>query len=350
MSMIRKALSGVAVAVSVAIGCASAHAENPDRLRGVIKETKAKRPYRVGVTLVHFVDDYWKGIAYGLTQEAAPAGVQIVRLMGAGGYGKVAEQIAQLESLSTIDLDAVILGATNYDGFDRAIKRLTDKGVKVIAVGVPVNSKLVQAGVTIDEVEVGAMLADYICRQNPKAKVITVPGPNGPAWNKLRFDGVQGRAKKCPGMTLLGNTFRGDTKLEDGLAQASDLLVKYPEADFIYTAAANLGIGAGMAVKRMKSKAKVATGTITDRTVTLMQEGQVAVVVSEQPILMGRSAIQVLTRLLNGEPLPEMTPAGAVPYPEFHVPLVEMTAKDLAGYDLSNYDRPPASWQVPSFQ
>lgn len=350
MITFRGMIVGALMASAVTVGSGAVGAQEPDRLRGVITETKAERPYRVGVTLVHFVDDYWKGIAYGLAGEAPKAGVEIVRMMGAGGYGRVAEQIAQFETLSAMNLDAVVLGATNYDGFDRAIKRLTDKGIKVIAVGVPVNSKQIAAGVTIDEEEVGHKLASFVCRHKPHANVITIPGPNGPVWNKLRFDGFKKGADACPGMKLYGNTFQGDTKIEDGLSQASDLLIKDPGADYIYTAAANLGIGAGMAAKRMSSKAQVATGTISDRTVELMKEGHVAVAVSEQPILMGRSAIQVLVRLLNGKPLPEMTAPGAIPYPEFHVPLVEMTAKDLVNYDLSTYDRPPANWQVPSFQ
>lgn len=79
------------------------------------------RGYRIGASVVHFVDDYWKGQAYGLVGEAEKTGVNIVRLMGAGGYGQVAEQITQLETLSAMDLDAVTLGATNHDGFDRAI-------------------------------------------------------------------------------------------------------------------------------------------------------------------------------------------------------------------------------------
>jgi ribose transport system substrate-binding protein len=285
-----------------------------------------------------------------MTAEADKTGVKIVRLMGAGGYGNVAEQIAQLETLSAMNVDAVVIGATNYEGFDRAIKRLTDKGIKVFAVGVPVNSSQISAGVTIDEENVGRMLADFICRRNKEAKVITIPGPNGPVWNKLRFDGFKKGAASCPSMTLLGNTFQGNTKLEDGLAQASDLMIKNPGADYIYTAAANLGVGAGMTVKRMGAKTQVATGTITDRTTELMNEGHVAVVVSEQPILMGRSLIQVLVRAMNGQPLPQMTKGGPIPYAEFHVPLVEMTPKDVVNYDLSNYDRPPANWQVPSFQ
>jgi ribose transport system substrate-binding protein len=350
MSKILKAIAAATLLVVAGLASAGASAADADRLRGAVEPVVAKKPYRIGVTVVHFVDDYWKGIAYGLTEESKEANVQIVRLLGAGGYGKVAEQIAQIETLSALNLDAVILGATSFNGYDRAIQRLTDKGVKVIAAGVPVNSKLVSLGVTMDEIAIGKTIAGFVCKQKADAKVATIPGPNGPAWNKLRFDGVQAGAKDCPGMQLLGNTFQGDTKIEDGEAQASDLLVKYPDANYIYAAAANLGTGAALAAKRMNRPAQVVTATVTAKTVDLMKEGRIAMVVSEPGILIGRSLIQYTTRLLNGDPLPNLVEGGPIPYKQFLVPLYELTPQNIGAYDLTKFDQPPAGWQVPNVQ
>src|ERR1700742_3047004 len=82
-------------------------AQDFDRLRGLIEPVKAKKPYRVAFTAVHFIDDYWKGVAYGIIEEAKLTGVDVVRVLSAGGYGKIPEQIAQLETLAALDLDAV---------------------------------------------------------------------------------------------------------------------------------------------------------------------------------------------------------------------------------------------------
>lgn len=341
--------AGAVVVAGLALSAGTATAD-PDRLRGAVEPVKAKKPYRIGVSVVHFVDDYWKGISYGLVEEAKEAGVELVRLLGAGGYGKVAEQIAQLETLATLDVDAIILGATNYKGYDRAIKRLTDKGIVVVAAGVPVDSKLVSMGVTMDEVAIGKTLAAYVCKQNANAQVLTIPGPSGPAWNKLRFDGIEAGAKECPGMKLLGNVFKGDTKIEDGQSQASDLLIKHPEATHIYAAAANLGTGAALAAKRMGRDAQVITATVTSKTVELMKGGRIAMVISEPGILIGRSLIQYTTRLLNGDDTPNLVPGEPIPYKQFLIPLFELTADNVDSYELSVYDQPPAGWQVPSLQ
>jgi ribose transport system substrate-binding protein len=319
-----------------------------DRLRGVVEPVKAKKPYRVGIAVVQLADDYWKGMVYGMLDEAKEAGVEVVRVYAAGGYGKVPEQIAQLEALEALKVDAVILGAADYDGYDAVIKRLTDKGIKVFAAGVPVNSPLVTLGVTMDEIEIGKTIANYICKQDPKAEVITLPGPKGPAWNKLRFDGVQAGAKECPGMKLVGNTFAGDIAIEDGQSQASDLMIKYPDADYIYAAAGGLGTGAGLATKRMNRDTKVVTAAVTAKTVDLIKDGNIAMVVSEPGILIGRSLIQYGVRSLNEDDLPNLEKGGPIPYPQFLIPMFELTQDKLQNYDLTQYDQPPSGWQPPA--
>ncbi|NJP08991.1 MAG: sugar ABC transporter substrate-binding protein [Leptolyngbyaceae cyanobacterium RU_5_1] len=330
------------------VATTSPETQSFDRLRGVVAPVQAKKPYRIGIAVVQLADDYWKGMVYGLLDEAKQAGVEVVRVYAAGGYGKVPEQIAQLEALEALKVDAVILGAADYDGYDAVIKRLTDKGIKVLAAGVPVNSKQVSLGVTMDEIEIGKTIARYICKQDPKAEVITLPGPKGPAWNKLRFDGVQAGAKDCPGMKLVGNTFAGDITIEDGQSQASDLMIKYPDADYLYAAAGGLGTGAGLATKRMNRNTKVVTAAVTAKTVELIDQGHIAMVVSEPGILIGRSLMQYSARLLNGDDLPNLKPGAPIPYSQFLIPMYELTKDKLPNYNLTRYDQPPAGWQPPA--
>ncbi len=327
---------GLALQVSVAAGA--------DDRGALLQPLKAQRPYRIGVSLVHFVDDYWKGVAFGISTEAAATGVDVVRMLSAGGYGNVEQQQDQLNQFATLQVDAVILGAANYDGYERVIDGLVKRGIKVIAVGVPVKAKAVSFGVTMNEEAIGKTLADFMCKTHPAPQVITIPGPNGSTWNRLRFDGVQNEARACSGMTLVGNVFKGNTQIEDGEAQASDLLIKYPDANFIYAAAANLGTGAAIAARRMNRKAQVVTATITAKSLDLMRSGNIAMVVSEPGILIGRLAIQDTVRLLNHQEIGGLVSKAPVPYPQLLVPLYAITPDQLSTYDVSRYDRPPPQW------
>jgi ribose transport system substrate-binding protein len=344
-----------ALFVAAILTCVSLRApgatESVDDRAALLHPVKAQRPYRIGVSLVHFVDDYWKGVAFGISDEAARSGVKIVRVLSAGGYGNVEQQLDQLDQLATLQVDAVILGAANYDGYDRQIANLTRRGIKVVAVGVPVNARTVSFGVTMNEEAIGKTIAAYMCRADSSPpQVITIPGPSGSTWNKLRFDGVEAGAHACSGMTLVGNVFKGNTQIEDGEAQASDLLIKYPQAEFIYAAAANLGTGAAIAVRRMNRSTRVVTATITSKSLDLMRSGNIAMIVSEPGILIGRLALENTVRLLDHQPLTGMVEKQPVPYPQLLVPLYPITAEQLSVYDVTKYDRPPPEWSPSSIQ
>jgi ABC-type sugar transport system substrate-binding protein len=228
---------------------------------------------------------------------------------------------------------------------------LTRRGIKVVAVGVPVNARTVSFGVTMNEEAIGKTIAAYMCKaDSAPPQVITIPGPSGSTWNKLRFDGVEAGAHACSGMTLVGNVFKGNTQIEDGEAQASDLLIKYPQAEFIYAAAANLGTGAAIAVRRMNRSTRVVTATITSKSLDLMRSGNIAMIVSEPGILIGRLALENTVRLLDHQPLTGMVEKQPVPYPQLLVPLYPITAEQLSVYDVTKYDRPPPEWSPSSIQ
>lgn len=336
------------VAACFMIGAATAGASAQDRLLGMVKPVKAKKPYRIAYASADMNADFWLGMAYGIVNEAKRAGVKIVRITSAGGYGKVAEQIGQLEQLRAMNLDAVILSSAAFNGYNKVVERLVDKGTKVIIVGTPIGSPKVSLGIMQNEIGIGQALAGYICKRDPGALVITLPGPAGSAWNKLRFDGFKTRAKKCR-LKLVGNTFSGNIAIEDGQRQAADMLLKYPKADYIYAVAGIFSVGVAQQKRRMNSKAKIVTGTLTRRTVDLIKDGSISMVVSEPSIVFGRAAVQYTVRLLNGDKLPHMV-KGIMPYPVALVPNKELTAKNIASHDVNAYDLPPKGWRPSQLQ
>ncbi len=336
----------VAAAALVVGGSGIVRAE--DRLLGMVEPVQAKKPYRIAYSSADMNADFFLALAYGVLDEAKQAGVQVVRVLSAGGYGHVAEQVAQLEELNTLNLDAVILVSAAFDGFDKVVDRLVAKGTKVIMVGTPISSPKVSLAIMQDEPAIGKMEAEYICKQKPGAKVITLPGPPGSEWNKLRFEGFKAAAQQCK-LNLVGNTYAGNISIEDGQRQAGDWLLKNPDADYIYAVAGIFAVGAAQQAKRMNSHAKVVTGNFTRRTADLLKDGSMAMVVSEPAIVFGRAGVQYTVRVLNGDPLPKLV-NGIMPYPVALIPNHELTAQTIGQYDLSKYDIQPEGWKPPQLQ
>ncbi len=345
---IRQACSLAVIAATVVTLAGTGLAFGQDRLLGMVKPVVAKKEYRIGFASADMNADFFVGEAYGIVDEAKKANVRVVRILSAGGFGKVAEQVAQLEQLGSMGLDAVILTPAAYQGYDKAIERLAKGGTKVVTVGTPASSPNISLGILQDDAKIGATLANFICKKKPKATVITLPGPAGSEWNKRRFDGFQAAAAKCQ-LNLVGNIFAGNVALEDGQKQAADMLLKYPDADYLYAVAGIFSVGAAQEVKHMHAKPRVVTGTFTRRTMDLLKDGTMSVVISEPPIVLGRAAVQYAVRLLDGEELPHMK-TGLMPFPTTFIPNVAVTADDIGKYDVNAYDLPPEGWVPPQLQ
>jgi ribose transport system substrate-binding protein len=338
-----------AIAVLSILGAtAAATMAGEDRLLGMVAPVKAAKPYRIGYASVDMNSDFFLGLAYGTVDEAKKAGIEIVRIVSAGGYGKVAEQVSQLEQLGALKLDAVIIVGAAYNGFDKVVDRLVGGGTKVVTVGVPIGATKVSLAILQNEGKIGETLAQRICEAKPQGTVITLPGPAGSEWNKLRFDGFKAAAAKCD-LKLVGNTFAGNISIEDGQQQAADQLAKYPDADYIYAVAGIFAVGAAQQAKRLHSHAKVVTGTLTRRTINLLKDDAIDMVVTEPPVVFGRAGVQYTVRLLNGEPLPNMV-TGILPFPVVMVPNVALTPSSLGAYDVNEYDLPPEGWTPSQLQ
>src|SRR3984957_16637997 len=114
----RRNITGAAIAaIAILAAAATAGQAQEDRLLGMVEPVKAAKPYRIGYASVDMNSDFFLGLAYGTLDEAKKAGVEVVRIVSAGGYGKVAEQVAQLEQLGTLKLDAVIIVGAAFNGF-----------------------------------------------------------------------------------------------------------------------------------------------------------------------------------------------------------------------------------------
>ena len=352
-SSLRNGLAGLTTVVLISCTLVSSHpasAETADRLRGLVSPVVAKKPIKIGVTVVHLQDDFWKGIAYGIADEAKLSNVTVAQTTVAGAYGNVTQQFAQIQAMQTLGVDVAVVGPAAYDGYDAILAGLKKSGITVIAAGIPLNSKNVDFGVTQDDTALGGTLADAVCKDmaGKPTEVLALPGPAGAEWSRLRFVGFTERAKSCPGMTVFSGPVGGAVDIGYGLSQVSDMLLKHPDAKYAYTPESALGMGAAQAGRRQHKEMKVATATLNDQGLTELKDGRFLTVISEPGILIGRLIVQYAIRKAEGLPMPSMQATS--PYPTVVVPNLPVTQSMAATYDDSIYDVPPKSWSIEAVQ
>lgn len=325
-----------------------------DRLVGLIPAITAAKPFKLAVTVVHLNDDFYKGIIYGITDEAKRTGVNVVQVSVAGAYGNVREQFAQLEAFKSIGADVAVLAPAAYNGFDPIIKSLKDAGIKVASVGIPVDSKNIDFGVLQDDTYIGKLMADAVCKAAAKTKkVAMIPGPAGAEWVRLRYEGFKAEAQKCASpVSVIDSAFGGGIDLQEGLAKASDLMLRNPDINFIYTPQITLGMGAVQAIRQQHRDAAVVSSAMVKRAVPMIEDGKMLAVVSEPGIIMGRLIVQYAIREMENKPLPNLAPAGAdgLSYAHYNVPNKVLDKSNVATHPFETYEIAPADWKVPAMQ
>lgn len=348
-SLKRLATAASAAVLGLSLGTAHLAAEEFDRLRDLVEPVTAAKPFKIGVTLVHLQDDFWKGIAYGIADEAEKAGVEVVQISVAGAYGNVREQFAQLETLKTLGVDVAVVGAAAFDGYNPILRSLKDAGIMVVAAGIPVNSEHVDFGVTQDDSAIGVSLAEVVCsaKGDGDALAVTIPGPAGAEWARLRHVGFVETAKGC-GVSVVEGTVGGSIGLEHGVSQGSDLLLKNPDADFVFTPVIPLGMGAVQAARQVGSEAKVVSSALVREAIPMIEDGRLVAVVSEPGIVMGRLIVQYAIRKLEGQEMPNLVTGGL--YPNVIVPNTLITPENAQTYPYDLWEIPPKSWSIEALQ
>ena len=347
-------VSAVLIAVTVGSATLTARADEADRFLGVVdkpvKDTGT--PIRYGVTLVHLQDDYWKGMAYGIVDEVSKSGGKVVQVSIAGRYGNVTQQFAQIEAMMTKGIDVLVLGASSYNGFDPILAKAKEKGIKIIAVGTPVNSKLPDWGVLFSDFDIGKKMGALLCQKKPKDKfsIIGLPGPPGAEWSKLRVDGLKQAVSECPGATLYLAPVGGEISIGYALSQTSDMITKYPNASFVWTPTTGLGMGSVQAVKQRNADMKVVGSTVMRGIFPALDDGTLLAVNAEPSILVGRLLVQYAIRQKLGMPTPLIKQNPDFEYPMIIMPTQFLTKDNYKSYPWEQTDVPPADWSIEAFQ
>ncbi len=353
-SFVRRAAAGIGLAALTLALPHLAQAQDKDRLRGLIEPISAKTPFKMGVTLVHLKDDFWKGIAYGIVDEAKRSNVEIVQVSVAGAYGKVREQFAQLNTLRTRRADVIVIGPAAYDGYNPILKQLKDAGITVVAAGIPINSAQVDFGVAQDDRAIGVAQQKAVCaaKGSGDASVLMIAGPAGAEWAKQRLDAFRASATKdCPGLKVIQGALGDSLSLERGVTEASDMMLKNPKATFIETPAVSLGMGAAQAVRQQQRKdVKVVTSAVVREVIPMIEDGRMLAVASEPGIIMGRLIVQYAIRQQEQLPMPGLDKSTGTAYPAFMVPTVMVTQKNVANYPFDLYELPPKDWSIKALQ
>lgn len=263
-------------------------------------------PYTIGISN-SFIGNAWRtqmiqmAQAWAATPEVAP---MIKELIVVSTGEDVEAQIAAMDNMIALGVDAIILNAATPTGFDAVIRRAADAGIIVVSFDNIVTAPEAVL-VNEDQVEFGRVMAeDLVMRMGGKGNVVMVNGVAGTSVDTDRNTGAKEVFAQYPDITIIAEL---EGKWGSGVAQQvmADFLATQPQIDGVWIQGGGPGViqafdDAGYPLVPMAGEAENGfRKALAERG----DEGLVGISVGQTPGMVA-VAMQAALELLQGRELP----------------------------------------------
>ena len=153
----------------------------------------------------------------------------------------VEAQIAAVDNMISLPVDAIVINAINPTSFDAVVKRAAEAGIPVISFDGVVNAPEALI-VNEDQIQFGAVMAeDLVKRMGEKGNVIMVNGVPGTSVDSDRIAGAKAVFEKYPDIKI---TAELEGRWDSGTAQTvvSDFLATQPQVDGVFVQGGGPGV------------------------------------------------------------------------------------------------------------
>lgn len=256
----------------------------------------------VCVVVPHFKDEYWLSVGFGLQQEAAKSGVDLV-FYESGGYLALSRQISLLQACQAQKVDAILLGAVSADAPDiLAAVKATSTTTPILALVNALNSNDLSASIGVDWRDMGNAVGTYLSQKHPKGstpvRVGFITGPKDSGWSPLLEDGLR-LALRGSSVDIV-TTHHADTGLREQLREVEAVLAEAPDLDYLIGSAPAIEGAMGLATQSKGPFPKLIATYISHSVRRGLQSGKVIAVPFDDPVAQGKLGVRAALDVIRG--------------------------------------------------
>lgn len=257
-------------------------------------------------------DQFFRLVLFGMRAAAAEAGVE---LLEANSNNKPEKEIELVNTYVARKVDAILVSPLSKKGSVAALKLAHDKGITIVAHNTPVDADFPAAYIECSPEDLGrktgaAARAFIEAQLGGQAKVAIVAFKSQvPEQSDARTGGFKAEVTRLPGVQVVAEQ---DAWLpEMAVKRVGDILTANPDVNIVYAANEGGTIGAVLAVKNAGKAGKVAVfGTdSSEQLLAMLQDpdGVLQAITSQQPVAVGRLAVEAALKALKGEAVEKKT-------------------------------------------
>ena len=280
-----------------------------------ISPSLSNKSYRIGILFPHMKDPYWQAVNYGLLNQAKKLNVGF-KLLSAGGYDEVEIQKQQFKQLIKEKVDGIILASISYTALDELVAKTVNSGTPVVEVVNDIYSSEIQAKALVSFYEMGYQAAQFVANDSNKKqiKVGFFPGPKGSGWAPETLKGFFAVQRKYRGKLRVYPPKWGDTGYEVQRKLITEFIKNRPDIDYIVGNAIAAEVAVDILKKQgLSDKIKIVSTYIIPTIYEKVKTGDITAAPSDVTVALGKIAMDMMYRILNGEKAGEGFPFRAGP-------------------------------------
>jgi ribose transport system substrate-binding protein len=261
------------------------------------------QPWKICAIEKTLINEHWQQMKKGYEDAAAEYGVE-VEVQASRDEADLSGQLAIAETVLQGDCDAVAVSPLSSSNLQPFLDRAKEAGIPIINV----DDAKVEADVFVggDHREMGVMAAEYIAEQLPDGgQVAQIEGQAGSPAAQQRIDGFSTTVGEHGNLELVASQ-PGDWDRLKALDAAANIMRANPDVKAFYANNDTMALGVVEAVANAGKQGQVivvGTDGVPDA-IQSVRDGSMSATVASFPYVMGRTALEVAIRLLEGQDVP----------------------------------------------
>jgi len=267
-----------------------------------------------GVLLKTLSNPFWGAMEEGVRDGAEAVGVEYY-LQAVESDQAAEPQLNVCMTMLERAPDVMITAAINSTNLLPCLKQATEKGIPVVDLDANLDHAIAEEGgvdiaftIGSDNEAAGAQGADYVVEQlgaDASGPVLVIEGLSGNITGQKRAQGFANRlAEIAPGLEIVAS-LPGDWDRAKAANITNDLLTRNPDLKAIFCANDTMALGAVETVYAAGKGDDIVMVGVDGNVdaVESIKSGRLDASVAQLPYLVGKQAVERVTKVLDGEPV-----------------------------------------------
>ncbi len=260
---------------------------------------------KIGLIVSTLNNPFFVDLKTGVEKRAEELGYDVVVL---DSQNDPAKEVSNMEDITVKDVDIVLLNPVDSDSAIASVMIANNSKLPVVTVDRAANGGDVISHIASDNIAGGDMAAKFLMEKlGSKGNVVELEGIAGSSATRDRGRGFEDGIKES-GFNLVAKQ-SADFDRTKGLSVMENIIQSKDKIDAVFAQNDEMALGAQKALEGANMKDVLVVGfDATADAVYAVKKGKLAATVAQQPVLIGKTAVDAVNKILKNEKIKEYIP------------------------------------------